>query len=861
MYVCVSVFFVGYLLASKKKKQMIKQYVLSYCLLFITLCVNAQQADSVRIFKDVKSCLYGLKTDEGKIIVSPKFNYAHQQSGVIITTNNKMQTLYDAFGNQHFENSFSSIYPIKTNANSINIEDMIFNACVSINNKRTCGLLTSSGDTLLPFEYYKIDRFRDGRATVKNHKGKMGMVDTSGRIVVEPLYYGLHVEGNVIITDVIWPKRCHGLLDFNGNELIKPTVERSLRFNKYGLGLAYVKNKVGCVNSTGDIIIPWIFDDIFFSDSLVIATSNNKTVVYNKFGDTLARYGFKTLKQSISNIHKVELNGLYGKVNLHTGDTILSIIYKGFHSAKTNYEFLISDKEVSLFNRRTKKIEDDLSWLPYEPYDIYLEDRKETVFVNRDGKIVFELPVYAKGFKDSPFAMASEKSGDSFKYKLLNKTGKVVVPVGKYKHLFNLGKSHCFLRDFNQKNWLIDSTEKIIQLPPGNRLVAPKTAKNTLWIGSVSGKDSQEKSYYQLYDLKSHSFISEKVNSPKKFVNGLAIVSKNNVFGLMNTQGKMMTPFLYHAIERAAHELFFVQSETMKWGLIDKFGHVLNEPEWDVHSQFSSGYVVVEKGSQEALIDSLGAFVVPFSENGIVNSSLALSEFISFKKRHASFYDYKVDTLSANGNKYLVSRYPNMTIYIPLDQELHKSLINALYKEAMLKVSVKKTTETEFIYNAVSNRQDVAIENSHGNSTPYYYIYPTFSNKQGFSYRVKQVNCDQICMCNQLVKSYLKNSQGDFEKVVFSDFYQVQDSTCISSLNDKIIAKVEEENIILDCSDPTLIWKSAIANFSMAKEGYYFFPYDENLFCNESRQGFKPVPQSEGILILQEELNPQCLIK
>ncbi|WP_061250517.1 WG repeat-containing protein [Leptospira noguchii] len=136
---------------------------------------------------------------------------------------------------------------------------------------------------------YKIDPifeysngFSGGFAAIHDDKSKWGHIDTSGKIAVPTKFRstGDFSEGFADALTNKW-----GYIDPTGTWAIQPTFTRTSRFSN-GVAVVEIKNKYGLINTSGEYILPPIYNHIDNSLPGLIKASfspSPKTSSYNQF--------------------------------------------------------------------------------------------------------------------------------------------------------------------------------------------------------------------------------------------------------------------------------------------------------------------------------------------------------------------------------------------------------------------------------------------------------------------------------------------------------------------------------------------------------------------------------------------------
>lgn len=97
--------------------------------------------------------------------------------------------------------------------------------------------------------------------------------------------------------------------------------------------------------------------------------------------------------------------------------------------------------------------------------------------------------------------------------------------------------------------------------------------------------------------------------------NGLAPVSKDNLYGLINTLGEVIIPFDYQSIVMSTINAYSV-SKNDKWGFITKANQVLIPIEYEVTSDFIENVCAVKKDGKWGFIDLLNQIIIPLEYEG-----------------------------------------------------------------------------------------------------------------------------------------------------------------------------------------------------------------------------------------------------
>ncbi len=322
-----------------------------------------------------------------------------------------------------------------------------------------------------------------------------GFLNSKGKTVKEAKYtYAsdfFNGKSNIIIDSI------PGLLFKDGNEKMFPNFNATYWY-KDDLGLATKDKKYGFINKNGDIIVPLKYEDAFpFYKGYAAIKSNDKWNYINEQGQVL----FSD-----------------------------SLIF--------NYRPIIDDKAVFMVSgnkvekRKRMHSEDRTGSQVFVEYlnQIKKQQLKEGL-INTNGKIIIK-PIYDEisGYFINGF-MRVRNNG---KAGIVNDTGKIVIPI-EYDNVLDY-KNGMFTAEKNNKWGIIDTENKIIIPFEYGRIrhfqndLALITNKGTGYINKEKGIVIEPQNSFNLFG---------------DFYNGLALVKKDNKYGYINKENKIIIPIIY----------------------------------------------------------------------------------------------------------------------------------------------------------------------------------------------------------------------------------------------------------------------------------------------------------------------------
>jgi hypothetical protein len=157
--------------------------------------------------------------------------------------------------------------------------------------------------------------------------------------------------------------------------------------------------------------------------------------------------------------------------------------------------------------------------------------------------------------------------------------------------------------------------------------------------------------------------IQPKYDFADAFSEGVAVVSLNGKFGLVNTLGEQLVPFKYEKILSASEDLVAVRLNG-KWGFINLSGETAVMFKYDDVRSFSEGYAAVMMNKRWGFIDAQGNQVISFKYTSVqpfshglasVNNNGRYGYINSTDQWFASKTDY-IEPFTAYASRYVTPR-------------------------------------------------------------------------------------------------------------------------------------------------------------------------------------------------------------
>ena len=274
-------------------------------------------------FRDDKVRVYNYCT--GKY-TTPKLNWVADSPA------NDSLTVYAITNKRGYINIKNGEIVIDAEANNYRKAWVFSEGLAAVMKDGKIGFINTNNEVVIPFQFDYTDKcrmydfgylFHDGYCIMTNKDGDLGLIDTTGKWVVEPAYdeiWAPHESGYRIIVD----NSKHGVIDSKGN-VIYPA--------EYGyvdvLSDGFILTKGGKkwqVDFDGNIVQPFMFDGTYYL---------NYPIGYNECGD---------IQYAFADYAKYEIMNRCGIMNRITGKPITLALYSDINMLSKDL-FEVQDPE------------------------------------------------------------------------------------------------------------------------------------------------------------------------------------------------------------------------------------------------------------------------------------------------------------------------------------------------------------------------------------------------------------------------------------------------------------------------------------------------------------------------------------
>lgn len=223
------------------------------------------------------------------------------------------------------------------------------------------GIINRSNEVILPFVYDDYDFGNYGikfdldfnspnpNEIVLSKNGKWGITNLAGEekapFIYDSIYY-YHLDNQQVYVASLGDK--NGMVDLNSRKEIFPFIYDWIFLNDDETAILAIDNKCGVMNLSGDVLIPFIYDDIRIGGSLITVCKNEKWGFLDKDGKITIDFKYdyeSTFENEISAIvGNMDSNGNLLMGVIDENDTIvLPIIYCDIYDYYDENAYIVSD--------------------------------------------------------------------------------------------------------------------------------------------------------------------------------------------------------------------------------------------------------------------------------------------------------------------------------------------------------------------------------------------------------------------------------------------------------------------------------------------------------------------------------------
>jgi hypothetical protein len=213
------------------------------------------------------------------------------------------------------------------------------------------GLLSATGDTLLPFEYSSISVFSNGRAIAAKEE-KYQYIDKNGIVAIETIFdfypttlnYSSFKNGYARIKQ----DGKVGIIDIDGNKVMPP-IFKDMGYYDELLTPITKTDKWGYANAKVELAIPYDYDYAHnFENGFAVVENDTAQALINAQNELIIPFGFKEITRIDTNFIMVEKDGFTGVYN-YANEELVPLEYNKYRITSNNAILLEGTVSMAIF--------------------------------------------------------------------------------------------------------------------------------------------------------------------------------------------------------------------------------------------------------------------------------------------------------------------------------------------------------------------------------------------------------------------------------------------------------------------------------------------------------------------------------
>ena len=420
-------------------------------------------------------------------------------------------------------------------------------------------------------------------------KAKTGYIDNSGEVIVKPKYlYGTdYYKGYAVVKNY---NSLYGILDSKG----KTKIAFGNIFTATLYGNRYVVSKftsdglkMGLLNENLDELTRFKYDNLTYSKSGVFIFTRDETMgIMNSDGKEIYTYKVdevddRNISVEISNLTEENDSDLYAKIKINSSSTIINTT-----TGKEVYKYTL----------------DDINVLDNNVFYIKNSSGKNKYFIIKNDKVVYESSDYKRiRVENLNFDIAiGIKEDASIDYiNLIDK--KVINNDESIKYTYSDGVILKEQYNFNAKKIMYTIYTPSKEYGTFSDL---KPYDNKYVNGYLKIKTENDK--YEFVNKKGNVITKKEYEELSDFnKNGYAIVSNDNLYGVIDSKGKeiidekydeiiFLNDNLFKNVKKISKNELFIFKENNKYGIINSDGKVVIKANYDDFDTITTKYPIIE---------------------------------------------------------------------------------------------------------------------------------------------------------------------------------------------------------------------------------------------------------------------------
>ena len=640
---------------------MLKKLIVFLSLIFFIYAPSGTNAQSFmpeiyinnQLYTSSESCVihsgtvYILPDSVGEIL---RLKLSTDENGVIYTfsTPTRMVTYDSVTGTVNISDRHSFAHKIA----ELSYPSYEFNSKTYIPLRMLCEVMnigisynSSSHSVSIKIPEYTIGLYNQKGVAVASKESKYGIVNSNGKVILPFEYDNISNYDNPLLFKVIKNHKC-GLVSSQGRFLTDIAYKEIEYISPEKIYL-YKGDTVGICDIDGKIVVPVKYDDVAYSGNMIAmvkegarwyllncATGVLSETQYNEIYEI--RVGIHTDNNMIKGYY-VKRNGKWGCIDSF-GNTVIEIKYEALD------KFDLKGRARVIYNGKFGIVDCGGKTIIPTGYDYIYPFGNLPVAVakigskygavNTDGSVAIPFEYdYLYSFADNSVTVAYKNkefsiistdgiaiSNKTYQYIEEFKNGIALAYAEGYGYIDHSGNEviKCIHTDVKQGTAISVFLKKdgkwALFSPNGENLtgyIYNNAGEFENGLSAVSIKVNGEEKYGYVNDS-GDTIVPFIYSSAQKFKYGRAIVSKNNMHGIIDYEGNTVIPFNYTGFNPSYdYNVIAAANQSSKWGLISFENKVLVPFEYDYIFEFFDGYAATLKNGRYGVINTQGIVVVP----------------------------------------------------------------------------------------------------------------------------------------------------------------------------------------------------------------------------------------------------------
>lgn len=420
-------------------------------------------------------------------------------------------------------------------------------------------------------------------------KAKTGYIDNSGEVIVKPKYlYGTdYYKGYAVVKNY---NSLYGILDSKG----KTKIAFGNIFTATLYGNRYVVSKftsdglkMGLLNENLDELTRFKYDNLTYSKSGVFIFTRDETMgIMNSDGKEIYTYKVdevddRNISIEISNLTEGNDSDLYAKIKINSSSTIINTT-----TGKEVYKYTL----------------DDINVLDNNVFYIKNSSGKNKYFIIKNDEVVYESSDYKRirvENLNSNIAIGIKEDASIDYINIIDK--KVINNDESIKYTYSDGVILKEQYNFNAKKIMYTIYTPSKEFGTFSDL---KPYDNKYVNGYLKIKTENDK--YEFVNKKGNVITKKEYEELSDFnKNGYAIVSNDNLYGVIDSKGKeiidekydeiiFLNDNLFKNVKKISKNELFIFKENNKYGIINSDGKVVIKANYDDFDTITTKYPIIE---------------------------------------------------------------------------------------------------------------------------------------------------------------------------------------------------------------------------------------------------------------------------